>query len=158
MAGAGKIIAVDLLENKLGYALQFGATHVINGSNGDAIEEIHDLTDGGADHAFEAIGNSKTILQAYQATCLGGVTTIVGMAAETDEVAINCLSLPRTEKTIQGSWYGGARPSVDLPKMVDLYMEGKLKVDELISRTYPFEEINEAYATCLLYTSDAADE
>ena len=74
------------------------------------------------------------------------MTTIVGMAAETDEVAINCLSLPRTEKTIQGSWYGGARPSVDLPKMVDLYMEGKLKVDELVSRTYPFDQINEAYA------------
>ena len=146
LAGAGKIIAVDLLENKLGYALQFGATHVINAGTTDAVAEIHDLTYGGADHAFEAIGNSKTILQAYQATCLGGVTTIVGMAAETDEVAINCLSLPRTEKTIQGSWYGGARPSVDLPKMVDLYMEGKLKVDELVSRTYPFDQINEAYA------------
>jgi S-(hydroxymethyl)glutathione dehydrogenase/alcohol dehydrogenase len=146
LAGAGKIIAVDVLENKLGYALQFGATDVIDASSGDVTSKIHDLTVGGADHAFEAIGNSKTILQAYEATCLGGVTTIVGMAAETDEVAINCLSLPRTEKTIQGSWYGGARPSVDLPRMVDLYMDGKLKVDELVSRTYPFSEINEAYA------------
>jgi Zn-dependent alcohol dehydrogenase len=67
------------------------------------------------------------------------------MAPEDDEVSINSLSLPRTEKVIMGSWYGSARPWVDLPKMVDLYLNGRIKVDSLISRTYPLDEINTAY-------------
>ena len=145
LAGAGRIIAVDVLENKLGYARDFGATDIIDASHGDTAARVRDLTDGGADYAFEAIGNSRTILQAYESTCLGGVTIIVGMAPEDDEVTINSLSLPRTEKTIMGSWYGSARPWIDLPKMVDLYLSGKLEVDALVSRTYPLDEINAAY-------------
>jgi S-(hydroxymethyl)glutathione dehydrogenase/alcohol dehydrogenase len=145
LAGAGRIIAVDMLENKLAYAREFGATDIVDASRGDAVERVLDMTDGGADYAFEAIGDSKTILQAYESTCLGGVTTVVGMAPEDDAVTINALSLPRTEKVLMGSWYGSARPWIDLPKMVDLYMSGKLKIDPLVSRTYPLEEINEAY-------------
>ena len=145
LAGARQIIAVDVLENKLAYARDFGATDIIDATSGDTVRRIRDLTDGGADYAFEAIGNSRTILQAYESTCLGGVTTIVGMAPEDDEVTINALSLPRTEKVIMGSWYGSARPWVDLPKMVDLYMTGKLDVDSLVSRTYSLDEINVAY-------------
>ena len=145
LAGAGRIIAVDMLENKLAYAREFGATDIIDASTGDTAAKVHDLTDGGADYAFEAIGNSKTILQAYESTGIGGVTTVVGMAAEDDELTLNALSLPRTEKSIIGSWYGGARPWVDLPKMVDLYMSGKLKVDSLVSRRYPLDDINIAY-------------
>jgi S-(hydroxymethyl)glutathione dehydrogenase / alcohol dehydrogenase len=145
LAGAGRIIAVDILENKLAYAREFGATDIVDASRGDAVERVIDMTDGGADYAFEAIGNSKTILQAYESTCLGGVTTVVGMAPEDDAVTINALSLPRTEKVLMGSWYGSARPWIDLPKMVDLYMSGKLQIDSLVSRTYPLDEINEAY-------------
>ncbi|MFQ6029508.1 MAG: Zn-dependent alcohol dehydrogenase [Dehalococcoidia bacterium] len=145
LAGAGRIIAVDVLENKLAYAREFGATDIIDASQGDTAARVHDLTDGGADYAFEAIGNSRTILQAYESTCLGGVTTVVGMAAEDDIVNINALSLPRTEKSILGCWYGSARPWVDLPKMVDLYLNGKLMIDQIISRTYPLDEINIAY-------------
>ena len=110
LAGADRIIAVDLLETKLAYAREFGATDIFDASQGDPVARIQDLTNGGADYAFEAIGNSRTILQAYQSTCLGGTTTVVGMAAENDEVSINSLSLPRTEKVIRGSWYGSARP------------------------------------------------
>ena len=145
LAGAGRIIAVDMLENKLAFAREFGATDVIDASKGDTVERVLGLTDGGADYAFEAIGMSKTIMQAYDCTGLGGTTCIVGMAPEDDNITVNALSLPRTERTIVGSWYGGARPWVDLPKMVDLYMAGKLKVDELVSRTYPLDEINVAY-------------
>jgi S-(hydroxymethyl)glutathione dehydrogenase / alcohol dehydrogenase len=145
LAGAERIIAVDVLENKLAYAREFGATDIIDASPGDTVARIQDLTDGGADYAFEAIGNSRTILQAYESTRLGGVTTIVGMAPEDDQVTLNALSIPRTEKVIMGSWYGSARPWVDLPKMVDLYLSGRIKVDPLISRTYPLEEINSAY-------------
>ena len=145
LAGANRIIAVDVLDNKLDYARQFGATDLINAREGDVVARVHDLTDGGADYAFEAIGNSKTILQAYESTCLGGVTTVVGMAPEDDEVTINALSLPRSEKVIMGSWYGSARPWVDLPKMVDLYLSGRIKIDQMVSRTYPLDEINVAY-------------
>jgi S-(hydroxymethyl)glutathione dehydrogenase/alcohol dehydrogenase len=145
LAGAERIIAVDLLENKLAYAREFGATDIIDASPGDTVARIQDLTDGGADYAFEAIGNSRTILQAYESTRLGGVTTIVGMAPEDDQVTINALSIPRTEKVIMGSWYGSARPWVDLPKMVDLYLSGRIKIDPLVSRTYRLEEINPAY-------------
>jgi S-(hydroxymethyl)glutathione dehydrogenase / alcohol dehydrogenase len=145
LAGAERIIAVDVLENKLAYAREFGATDIIDASPGDTVARIQDLTDGGADYAFEAIGNSRTILQAYESTRLGGVTTIVGMAPEDDQVTINALSIPRTEKVIMGSWYGSARPWVDLPKMVDLYLSGRIKIDPLISRTYQLEEINPAY-------------
>jgi S-(hydroxymethyl)glutathione dehydrogenase/alcohol dehydrogenase len=67
------------------------------------------------------------------------------MAPENDMMTLSALSLPRTEKTLVGSWYGGARPFVDLPKMVDLYLDGRLKVDELVSRSYPLAEINTAY-------------
>ncbi len=145
LAGASQIIAVDVLENKLAYARDFGATDIIDATAGDTVSRIRGLTNGGADYAFEAIGNSRTILQAYEATCLGGTTTIVGMAPEDDEVTINSLSLPRTEKVIMGSWYGSARPWVDLPKMVELYMSGKIEVDALVSRTYTLDEINVAY-------------
>jgi S-(hydroxymethyl)glutathione dehydrogenase/alcohol dehydrogenase len=145
LAGAARIIAVDVLENKLAYAREFGATDIIDASHGDTAARVRDMTDGGVDYAFEAIGNSRTILQAYESTCRGGVTTVVGMAAEDDAVTINALSLPRTEKTIMGSYYGSARPWVDLPRMVDLYMSGQIQVDALISRTYPLDDINIAY-------------
>jgi S-(hydroxymethyl)glutathione dehydrogenase/alcohol dehydrogenase len=145
LAGAERIIAVDVVESKLKYAREFGATDVIQGGDLETVKKVRDLTSGGADYAFEAIGNSRTILQAYESTCYGGVTTIVGMAPEDDEVSINALSLPRSEKVIMGSWYGSARPWVDLPKMVDLYLDGKIKIDSTITRTYPLDEINEAY-------------
>jgi S-(hydroxymethyl)glutathione dehydrogenase/alcohol dehydrogenase len=145
LAGAARIIAVDVLENKLAYAREFGATDIIDASHGDTAARVRDMTDGGVDYAFEAIGNSRTILQAYESTCRGGVTTVVGMAAEDDAVTINALSLPRTEKTIMGSYYGSARPWVDLPRMVDLYMSGQIQVDSLISRTYSLDDINIAY-------------
>jgi len=145
LAGAERIIAVDMLENKLAYARDFGATDIIDASRSNVIERIHDMTNGGADYAFEAIGKSQTIAQAYDSTGLGGVTTIVGMAPEDDVLSLNALSIPRSEKVIMGSWYGSARPWVDLPKMVDLYLDGKIKIDPLVSRTYPLDEINTAY-------------
>ncbi len=145
LAGAGRIVAVDVLASKLSYAREFGATDVVDASQGDVVARIQELTNGGADYAFEAIGNSRTILQAYESTCLGGVTTVVGMAPEDDAVTINALSLPRSERVIMGSWYGSARPWLDLPKMVDLYLSGKIKIDPMISRTYSLDEINVAY-------------
>ncbi len=146
LAGAERIIAVDTLQNKLGYAVEFGATDTLIASAGDVVARVLEMTGGGVDYAFEAIGNPKTIRQAYEATGLGGTTVVVGMAPENDEVSLNALSLPRTERVVMGSWYGSARPWVDIPKMVNLYMSDRLKIDPMISRTYRLDEINEAYA------------
>ncbi|MCB1743237.1 MAG: Zn-dependent alcohol dehydrogenase [Gammaproteobacteria bacterium] len=145
LAGADKVIAVDIKQNKLDYAREFGATHVVNSSNQDPIEAIMEITKGGADYAFEALGNTITIKQCYDAIRPGGTAVVVGMAPETDDVAINALSLPRNEKILMGSYYGSARPWIDLPRLCDLYMSGKLKVDQLVSRNYPLDQINEAY-------------
>ena len=118
---------------------------MVNAGNGDAAGRVREMTGGGVDFAFEAIGNPTAIQQAYEMCRLGGTTVIVGMAPEDAVLEINALSLPRTERAIVGSWYGSARPWVDFPRLVDLYMHGRLKIDELISRSYPLEQINEAY-------------
>ncbi len=145
LAGAERIIAVDTLQNKLSYAREFGATETLSASEGDVVARIQDLTSGGVDYAFEAIGNPKTIRQAYEATAPGGTIVVVGMAPEDDDVSFNALSLPRTEKVIMGSWYGSARPWADFPRLVNLYLANRLSIDPMISRTYRLEEINEAY-------------
>ncbi len=145
LAGADQIVAVDIRQNKLDYAREFGATDVINASNQDPVAMVHELTGGGADYAFEALGRAETIRQAYESTRPGGMAVVVGMAPENDDVSINALSLPRTERILMGSYYGSARPWIDLPRLVDLYLAGRLRVDELVSRSYPLEEINEAY-------------
>ncbi len=146
LAGAGRIIAVDALQNKLGYARDFGATDTLAASEGDVVARIIDMTNGGVDYAFEAIGKTKTIEQCYAACAPGGTTVVVGMAAETEEIRINALSLPRAEKAIVGSWYGSARPWVDFPMLVDMYLGGRLQIDSMISQSYKLDQINEAYA------------
>jgi len=145
LAGADRIVAVDVRQNKLDYAVEFGATDAINASNQDPVGLIHELTHGGADYAFEALGRSQTIRQAYDAVRPGGTAVVVGMAPENDEVAVNALSLPRLEKVLMGSYYGSARPWIDLPRLVNLYLSKRLRVDELVTRSYPLEQINEAY-------------
>jgi S-(hydroxymethyl)glutathione dehydrogenase/alcohol dehydrogenase len=145
LAGADQIVAVDILQGKLDYAREFGATDLVNASNQDPVAVVQELTGGGADYAFVAVGHSETIRQAYESICPGGVTVVVGMAPEDDEVTINALSLPRNEKVLMGSYYGSARPWIDLPRLVDLYMSKRLRVDELVTRTYTLDEINVAY-------------
>jgi S-(hydroxymethyl)glutathione dehydrogenase/alcohol dehydrogenase len=145
LAGADQIVAVDVRQNKLDYAVAFGATDVVNASNQDPVGLVHELTGGGADYAFEALGRAETIRQAYDALRPGGVAVVVGMAPEDDEVAINALSLPRNEKVLMGSYYGSARPWIDLPRLVNLYLSQRLRVDELVSRSYRLDEINTAY-------------
>jgi S-(hydroxymethyl)glutathione dehydrogenase/alcohol dehydrogenase len=146
LAGAEKIIAVDVLDNKLEYARQFGATHAINAKQVDAIEAVKEITSGrGADYAFEVIGNVKTISQAYQMIRRGGTLVVVGVAPMGAEVAINASSIMLDEKMIRGSLYGSCQPKLDAPRMLNLYRAGKLKLDELISREYSLEKINEAF-------------
>jgi S-(hydroxymethyl)glutathione dehydrogenase / alcohol dehydrogenase len=146
LAGAGTIIGVDLLDQKLEYARQFGATHTLNGARDDVVKTVRNLTDGrGADYAFEVIGLGKAIEQAYATTRPGGTTVVVGAAAREETVTIPAWSF-LGEKVIKGSVYGSTRPHVDIPRLIDLYTKKKLKLDELVTRTYPLDQVNEAMA------------
>jgi Zn-dependent alcohol dehydrogenase len=145
LVGAVKIIAVDVIDKKLEMARDFGATHTINSSKEDPVQKIKDLTGGfGADYSFEFIGNVNVMAQAFDATCPGGKTIIIGAAPVGQKVALDGMAL-LTEKTVVGTAGGSLRPGVDIPRYVDLYMEKKLDFDRLITRTYPLEDINKAF-------------
>jgi S-(hydroxymethyl)glutathione dehydrogenase/alcohol dehydrogenase len=98
------------------------------------------------DYAFEVIGLPKTIRQAYDCLAKRGMAVVVGVTPMTMEVAVPVMSLVFEERVLTGSIYGSSRPRIDIPKLIDLYRAGTLKLDELLTRTYPFKEINEAYA------------
>jgi NDMA-dependent alcohol dehydrogenase len=147
IAGAEKIVAVDLLDRKLEFAKKFGATHTVNAATGDPVAQVRALTGGrGVDYAFEVIGLPKTIRQAYDCLAKRGMAVVVGVTPMTMEVAVPVMSLVFEERVLTGSIYGSSRPRIDIPKLIDLYRAGTLKLDELLTRTYPFKEINEAYA------------
>jgi len=146
LAGAGAIVAVDLLDNKLEYAKTFGATHTVNASRTNAVEFVRGLTGGrGVDYAFDAIGGEATTLQILDAVRPGGTAVIVGMAAMNVRAPITPYMMALQEKCIKGTMYGSVRPNLDFPWLVDQYLAGNLKVDELVSRTYKLEEINEGF-------------
>lgn len=145
IAGASRIIAVDLLDNKLDYASSFGATDLVNGSKGDAVEQVQELTGGGVDYAFEVIGNSKTVEQAIKMIRPAGTIVIVGMAPQNQTAGFDPLLFVQKEARMLGSWYGSSRPRLDFQRFINMTLEGKLKVKEMISASYPLSEINEAY-------------
>jgi S-(hydroxymethyl)glutathione dehydrogenase/alcohol dehydrogenase len=145
VAGAGRIIAIDRLPMKLEMAKEFGATDTVDASAGGAVDAVMALTGGkGVDHAIEAIGRKETIEAAFNMLAKGGLATVLGAAKRETLIELPALSLLR-EKRLQGSMMGGVRTSIDIPRYVDLYMQGKLKLDELISRRRPLSEINEAF-------------
>jgi S-(hydroxymethyl)glutathione dehydrogenase/alcohol dehydrogenase len=144
LAGARRIIAVDLVPAKLAWARQFGATDVIDGREGDPIARVKELTGGrGVDHAFEAVGHVAAIDQAFQSLAPGGTLTIVGVP-KLDARADFLVNALRTDRAILGCRYGTARPHNDFPMLADLYLRGKLKIDELVTRRYRLDEINRA--------------
>jgi S-(hydroxymethyl)glutathione dehydrogenase/alcohol dehydrogenase len=146
LAGAEPIIAVDLRDNKLEMARLFGATHTVNASEVDPIERIRELTGGSGSHyAFEATGLSgEPFRQAIECTRKRGVTVFVGHAPHRTPVDFDARML-MPEKMVIGSMYGTCRPRVDVPRLIGLYRAGKLKLDELVTRTYPLEQVNEAF-------------
>jgi Zn-dependent alcohol dehydrogenase len=146
LAGAGIIVAADLLDSKLTYAKDFGATHTLNAKSDNVVDRVRELTQGrGVDYAFDAIGGEATTLQIVEAIRPGGTAVIVGMAALNVRAPITPYNMALQEKTIKGTMYGSVRPNVDFPKLVDLYLAGRLKIDELVSRTYSLDQINEGF-------------
>ena len=150
LVGANPIIVADLLDSKLELARSFGATHTINSKEQDLVAAVRALTGGeGVDYAFEVIGNPRTMATAYQAVRRGGTAVGVGIPPFGSEMTINAGELVYQEKTLKGSYYGTAHPQSDMPRLIDLYMAGRLPLDRLISRSYPLEKVNEAYAALL---------
>jgi S-(hydroxymethyl)glutathione dehydrogenase / alcohol dehydrogenase len=124
-----------------------GATHLVNAARDDPITAIKDLTGGrGVDYAFEAIGLPRTIEQAYASTRKRGTCVVIGLTRADTPVQINANELVYAVKTLMGSLYGSSRPKIDILNLIEMYRAGMLQVDELLTRTYPLEEINTAYA------------
>jgi S-(hydroxymethyl)glutathione dehydrogenase/alcohol dehydrogenase len=144
LAGAERVIAIDINTNKLEMAREFGATHVIDASKEDPVAKVRELTGGGADYAFEVIGLPQAITQAFDMVRSGGEAVVVGMAPLGSEASISAPAFLQ-EKVLRGCIYGSTRPRHDMPRLLDLYMAGKLKLDELVSRSYPLEGINDAF-------------
>ena len=146
IAGARRIIAIDLLDYKLERAKEFGATDGVNASQVDPVEAIRELTAGGVDYAFEAIGFGKTAEQAFDCLKDGGMAVMLGVAEPGATVTVPAAAL-RREKVLTGSSMGSNRFKVDMPKLVDLYFQGKLMLDEMITNRYPLADVNTAFET-----------
>jgi NDMA-dependent alcohol dehydrogenase len=147
LAGAGRIIACDLLPAKLELARAFGATHTVTAGAESVVERTRALTSGrGADYAFDAIGGAETTLQILDAIRPGGTAVIVGMAAHAVTAPVAPFGMAAQEKVLRGTMYGSVRPNLDFPILVDLYLQGRLLLDPLVSRTYALAEINEGFA------------
>jgi alcohol dehydrogenase len=141
LAGAGQIVAVDVVEDKLQLASSLGATHTVRGGP-DAVAEIRELTGGGAERVIETAGHAAVLAQAYAATRRGGVTVTVGLPAPDQQLQIPAVSLVAEEKTIRGSYLGSAVPARDIPRLVALHQAGRLPVDRLLTDRLSLEEIN----------------
>jgi NDMA-dependent alcohol dehydrogenase len=145
IAGARRIIAIDTLAPKLEMARKFGATDTIVFSE-DPVKEVKKITAGGPDYAFECVGSGELAAIAYRAIRRGGLAVVVGVAKPSDSTVIRTMTLPFEEKTITGSYFGSCVPRVDFPRMLALYMAGRLKLEELITRRYPIAEAPQAFA------------
>jgi Zn-dependent alcohol dehydrogenase len=139
LAGAGKIIAIDVVAQKLEWARRFGATQTIDASKDDPVQAIRDLTAGGADYTFECVGNVKVIQQALDALGAGGALTIVGVPQIGSSFAFPVHTLYQN-KAILGCRYGTARPRRDFPMLADFFLSGRLKIAELITKHYRLEQ------------------
>ena len=144
IAGARQIIAVDLMEDKLKTAREFGATHIVNAGEVDPVEAIHELSGGGVDYSFEAIGVAKVVEQCVNALGIGGTATIIGVVPADHTIEIGGRML-FGEKKLQSTTMGSNRFRIEMPKLLDLYRQGRLKLDEMISLRGPLEDVNEMF-------------
>ncbi|NKI18057.1 S-(hydroxymethyl)glutathione dehydrogenase/class III alcohol dehydrogenase [Spongiibacter sp. KMU-166] len=146
MAGANMIVGVDINPGKVQLAREFGMTHFLNPKEvPDIVEAIVELTKGGADYSFECIGNVTTMRQALECCHKGwGESIIIGVAGAGQEISTRPFQLV-TGRVWRGSAFGGARGRTDVPRIVDWYMDGKIKIDELITHTMPLSDINKGF-------------
>ncbi len=141
-AGASKVVAVDISEQKLALARDLGATATVDGRAADAVDQVRALTGGGADVAFEMAGSVRALEQAWRMTRRGGTTVTAGLPPPDAALAVNVVSLVAEERTLKGSYIGTCVPTRDIPRYVALYRAGRLPVDRLMSGSLTLDEIN----------------
>ncbi|MEO3808309.1 zinc-binding dehydrogenase [Sphaerisporangium sp. B11E5] len=146
LAGAGPIVVVDVVAERLEMARSLGATHTVDASREDVAAAVQEIRPGGAEWAVEAIGRPATLETAFEVLRPGGTVVAVGLGkvGQTFQVPLNLLV--QREKRVVGSLYGSANPLVDLPRLFGLYLAGRLPLDRLIGRRYPLGRVNEAFA------------
>ena len=145
IAGASRIIAIDTVPGKLELARKFGATDVVLASDGDAAAKVVEMTQGGVEYSFECIGTPPTVEQCFRMLQPGGTLTILGLFAPGVKVSVEACDF-FVEKKIKGSALGSARIRDDIPRLVELYMQGRLNLDDLVSRRITLDGINEGFA------------
>jgi len=145
IAGAGRIVAVDNQAWKLELARSLGATDTVNASDGDPVEQLMELTGGGVDYAFECIGLKTTIEQTVKMVKKGGAAVLVGVLPITETVELSASDITLSEKRVLGSFMGSNAFRRDMPQYVDFYLDGRLRLDEMISKRIPLDDINPAF-------------
>jgi len=144
IAGAERVIAVDRIADKLDLARTFGATDTVDASGGDAVAQILEMTGGGVDHSIEAVGLKQTAEDCFNMLAAGGTATVIGMIPIGTTIELQGVAL-LAERRIQGSVMGSTRFRIDMPMYANLYLQGRLKLDELVSRTLVLDEINDGF-------------
>ncbi|MFD6175245.1 S-(hydroxymethyl)mycothiol dehydrogenase [Streptomyces coeruleorubidus] len=146
LAGAGKIIAVDIDDAKLATARKLGATHTVNSKETDAVEAIRELTGGfGADVVIEAVGRPETYKQAFYARDLAGTVVLVGVPTPEMKLELPLLDVFGRGGALKSSWYGDCLPSRDFPMLIDLYLQGRLDLDTFVTETIALDEVEKAF-------------
>jgi alcohol dehydrogenase len=145
MAGARRVVAIDLSDDKLGLARQLGATDTFNPGHPDVVEEIRAATGGGVEFAFEMAGSVRAMDLAYKITRRGGTTVTAGLPPPNHTFALPQVNLVAEERTVKGSYIGTCVPARDLPRYIELYRRGKLPVDRLMSGRLKLDEINHGF-------------
>jgi S-(hydroxymethyl)glutathione dehydrogenase/alcohol dehydrogenase len=148
LCGAARIIGIDLSEDKLDYARQFGLTEAVNASEQDPVAAILERTGGiGVDYAFDAVGHTEVMAQVFGSLAKRGIGVYVGMPAYRESKQVSLPVLPFFgERWVTGCYYGSANLRRDIPRLVDLYLGGKLDLDTLVARRYTLDEVNAAFA------------
>jgi S-(hydroxymethyl)glutathione dehydrogenase/alcohol dehydrogenase len=145
IGGARQIIAVDMFDSKLEMALKVGATHTVNTQNGSPVQAVRELTKGaGVDHAFEAVGNAALVRQAIESLAVRGTATIVGVLPPNAVIEFPWMAI-RPECKVQTSRMGSNRFRVDIPRYLELYRQGRLLLDEMVSVRGHLPDVNEAF-------------
>lgn len=145
LGGAETIIAVDLSDDKLGLARQLGATHTVNATDPDHVEQVRDISRGGVDFAFDLAGTIKAMETAYACARYGGSVVTAGLSPTAAEFSFVQSDLVSQEKSIRGSYMGSCVPVRDIPRFINLYNQGRLPVDRLLDRTIGLDEVNHAF-------------
>jgi S-(hydroxymethyl)glutathione dehydrogenase/alcohol dehydrogenase len=145
LAGAERIIAIDTVASKLELARELGATDTLNVSNADPVKAVREMTGGGVNYSFEALGTKATAEQAFQMLRGGGTATIIGMVPYGVKIELHGFDFLRDRK-IQGTSMGGNRFRVDMPRLLSLWRQGRLKLDHLISGKLKLDQINDGFA------------